>query len=209
MRSIVHPQLSLGETDISNVQLDVKSRDAIPQILRGLQYLYKDLDLRRQMFAILEEVVPDRPGEGATRKVDTCTGQPGMEQWKILVLGSLRLGLNADYDRIRELANQHVTIRQLLGHSDWADDCQYELQTIKDNVRLLTPDILDRINRLVVDAGHSVLGKDPEEPLRARADSFVVKTHVHYPTDINLLLDAVRKTIETGIDLTQETQLTA
>jgi IS5 family transposase len=49
------------------------------------------------MFAILEEVVPDRPGEGATRKVDTCTGQPGMEQWKILVLGSLRLGLNADY----------------------------------------------------------------------------------------------------------------
>jgi len=30
-----------------------------------------------------------------------------MEQWKILVLGVLRLGLNADYDRIHELANQH------------------------------------------------------------------------------------------------------
>jgi len=27
-------------------------------------------------------------------------GRPGMEQWKILVLGVLRLGLNADYDRI-------------------------------------------------------------------------------------------------------------
>jgi transposase, IS5 family len=32
--------------------------------------------------------------------------------------------------------------------------------------------------------------------LRVRADSFVVKTDVHYPTDSNLLYDAVRKTIE-------------
>jgi len=30
-----------------------------------------------------------------------------MEQWKILVLSVLRLGLNADYDRIQELANEH------------------------------------------------------------------------------------------------------
>jgi hypothetical protein len=33
-------------------------------------------------------------------------GRPGMDQWSILVLGSLRVGcLNADYDRIMELAN--------------------------------------------------------------------------------------------------------
>ena len=32
-----------------------------------------------------------------------------MDQWSILVLGTLRLGLNADYDRILELANQHKT----------------------------------------------------------------------------------------------------
>jgi len=31
-----------------------------------------------------------------------------------------------------------------------------------------------------------------------RCDSFVVETRVHYPTDINLLLDAIRKTIETA-----------
>ncbi len=31
-----------------------------------------------------------------------------MDQWKILVLGVLRLGLNTDYDRIHELANQAV-----------------------------------------------------------------------------------------------------
>ena len=31
--------------------------------------------------------------------------------------------------------------------------------------------------------------------LRAHSDSFVVETNVHYPTDINLLFDATRKTI--------------
>lgn len=31
--------------------------------------------------------------------------------------------------------------------------------------------------------------------MHARCDSFVVETHVHYPTDINLLWDAVRKTL--------------
>jgi hypothetical protein len=35
-----------------------------------------------------------------------------MEQWKILVLGVLRLGLGTDYDRIQELANQHISNEQ-------------------------------------------------------------------------------------------------
>jgi hypothetical protein len=67
------------------------------------------------------------------------------------------------------------------------------LQTLKDNVSLLTPEVLDRINQVVVRAGHQALGKD--EDLRGRCDSFVVETDVHYPTDINLLWDAMRKVI--------------
>jgi hypothetical protein len=126
-----------------------------------------------------------------------------MEQWKILVLGTLRLGLNADYDRILELANQHTTIRQMLGHGDWADERRYSLQTLEENLRLLTPEILDRINQVVVRAGHQLVKKSPEEGLNARADSFVVETDVHYPTDLNLLLDAVRKAIETCAQLCQ------
>jgi IS5 family transposase len=34
------------------------------------------------------------------------------------------------------------------------------------------------------------------DPLFGRCDSFVVETDVHYPTDINLLWDAIRKVIE-------------
>ena len=79
-----------------------------------------------------------------------------MEQWRILVLGVLRLGLNADFDRIHELANQHGTLRMMLGHGRWDDKSEYKLQTLEDNLRLFTPELLERVNREVVNAGHAL-----------------------------------------------------
>ncbi len=67
-------------------------------------------------------------------------------------------------------------------------------QTIKDNVSLFTPPILEKISQVVVKAGHSLV-KDKGEKIRGRCDSTVVETDVHFPTDINLLLDAMRKVI--------------
>jgi hypothetical protein len=188
MRQVINPQLQFGEVDIGAIVLDPKSRDDIPQLLRGLQYIYTTPELRARVFAILAEVVP----AGVNGQADTSTGRPGMEQWKILVLGTLRLGLNADYDRILELSNEHKSIRQMLGHSDWAEgeEDRYQLQTLKDNLRLFTPELLDRINQEVVRAGHALVKKSPAAPLHVRADSFVVETDVHYPTDLNLLWDA-------------------
>ena len=133
MRSVFNPQMSLDGVDIGAIYLDPKSRDDIPQILRGLQHIYTEPALREQVFTILREVIPDRVhGEG---KADANTGRPGMEQWWILVLGVLRLGLNADFDRIHELANQHGTLRQMLGHGDWSDKTEYKAQTLRDNFR--------------------------------------------------------------------------
>jgi hypothetical protein len=206
MRTVIQLQMKLGETDIAAIAIDPKSRDDIPQLLRGLQHLYTETSVREQVFGILEEVLPERIG--AEGKARTNTGRPGMEQWKILVLGVLRLGLNADYDRIQELANHHNTIRQMLGHSDWMDETYYELQTLKDNISLFTPEILDRINQVVIHAGHQTLKKKPDENLAARCDSFVVETDVHFPTDINLLWDAIRKTIQTCVQLCDAHDLT-
>ena len=198
---MINPQRSLDEVDIGAIYLDPKSRDDIPQILRGLQHIYMEPMLRERIFTILREVVPLRAkGEG---RANVGMGRPGMEQWRILVLGVLRLGLNADYDRVQELANEHKTLRKMLGHGDWADTTQYKLQTLKDNLQLFTPEILERINLEVVSAGHVVLKKSPQEGLATRCDSFVVETHVHYPTDINLLWDALRKTIEISAQLCQ------
>jgi len=69
------------------------------------------------------------------------------------------------------------------------------MQTLKDNVKLLTPELLEQINQVVVQAGHILLKKKESEALHGRSDSFVVETNVHYPTDINLLFDAMRKII--------------
>lgn len=201
MRKVIEPQMQLGELAIGAIELDPQSRDDIPQILRGLQHIYTTPELRGPIFAILEEVLPERQIEGKTVKADPNNGRPGMTQWQILVLGVLRLGLNADYDRILELANEHKTLRQMLGHSDWADVKYYHLQTLKDNLRLFTPEILDRINQEVVRAGHQALQKNPAEGIVGRCDSFVVETDVHFPTDINLLLDAIRKVIEICAEL--------
>jgi len=206
MRKVIEPQMQLGEQAISNIQLDLKSRDDIPQILRGLQHIFTTPEVREPVFSILEEILVERE-EGDNEKVNPNNGRPGMSQWVILVLGVLRLGLNADYDRVQELANQHNTIRQMLGHSDWMDDTHYELQTLKDNLRLFTPDILDRINQEVVRAGHQALKKSQEDNIIGRCDSFVVETHVHFPTDINLLLDAVRKVITISTQLADANDL--
>ncbi len=198
--------MQFGEQDIGAIELDPKSRDDIPQLLRGLQYIYTTPELRARVFAILEEAVP----VGRHGKADAGTGRPGMEQWKILVLGTVRLGLNADDDRLHQLANEHKTIRQMLGHTGWADGEEDldQLQTIKDNLRLFTPELLERINLEVVAAGHRLVNECSDEPLHARIDSFVVETDVHYPTDINLLWDAIRKLIEIVAGLCAEIGIT-
>lgn len=196
MRRVIRSQMRMGETSIAQVVLDPKSRDDIPQVLRGLQYIYTEEGLRDRVFAILREILPERIKGKEKGKASPSTGRPGMEQWKILVLGTLRLCLNIDFDRLQELANEHRTIRLMLGHSLPNDPSYYPLQTLKDNLRLFTPELLDRINQEVVQAGHRALKKSPDQGLNARCDSFVVETDVHYPTDINLLLDAIRKTIE-------------
>ncbi len=201
LRKVINTQMMFGQTDISSIVLDPKSRDDIPQLLRGLQHLYTDPQLRERVFSVLAEILPER--SGGAGKASRKTGRPGMEQWKILVLGVLRLGLNIDYDRVQELANQHSTLRKMLGHSDWSDESHYELQTLKDNLQLFTPELLDRINQIVVSAGHQTLKKSPDAGLEVRCDSFVVETNVHYPTDINLLYDAIRKTVESCSELSE------
>ena len=186
MRQIMADQKQLGETDISEVALDPQSRDEIPQVLSGLKQIYNDPETRREVFRILEKLIP----EG----VRTDTGRRGMDLWKILVMGVLRLVCNWDFDHLHDQVNNHRTIRQILGHGLLNFFDIYSLQTLKDNVSLFTPAILAEINQVVVKAGHRLLGKT-DEPLKAKGDSFVVETNVHYPTDINLLWDALRKLI--------------
>ena len=58
MRSVINHQMMFGRTDISAIVFDKKCRDDMPKILRGLQGIYTNEELRKRVFAILEEVRP-------------------------------------------------------------------------------------------------------------------------------------------------------
>ena len=94
---------------------------------------------------------------------------------EFLGLGILRLGLNADYDRVQELANQHRTLRMMLGHGIFDADKDYRLQTLKDNPKLITPDITERNNTEVIRACYPLLGRDVD------VDCGVDQRTVYYP----------------------------
>ena len=191
MRHVRNPQMELGEIGIENIRINLKSRDDIPALLLGLQHLYSDEETRSRLFALLEEHM--LPG------VDRTVGRPGMELWRILVMGVVMQGSGCDFDRLHELVNEHNTLRQFLGHADIWDKRKYEYQTVVDNVCLVRPELLAEVGQLIVESGHAVARKKPGERLRGRCDSFVVETDVHYPTDVNLLWDAIRCLVrETG-----------
>ena len=191
MRTIRNPQMALGEIRIEDIELDWKSRDDIPALLLGLQFLYSDETFRVRLFTLMDEYM--LPG------IDRQVGRPGMEMWRILVMGVVKQGLGCDFDRLHELVNEHKTLRRFLGHSQVWDEHRYQYQTLVDNVSLLRPELLVEVNQLIVESGHAVARKKPGELLRGRCDSFVVETDVHYPTDVNLLWDAMRCVLrETG-----------
>ncbi len=186
MRKVIELQMEFWKKDIANIEFDLQSRDEIPKLLMGLQHIYNTVPIREKVFKVLQQIVPRKSHE---------TGRPGMDLWKILVLGTVRLNCNWDYDKVQEMANNHKTIRQMLGHAEMESDSTYALQTIRDNVSLFTPQILDDINQIVVQAGHRIISTKKAQELRGSCDSFVVETDVHYPTDTNLLFDAMRKMI--------------
>jgi transposase, IS5 family len=197
MRQWMPLQMMLGQKSIERLEFNARCRDDIPALLAGLKMLYMNPELRTRILALLEKCI------GANGSLDH--GRPGMDLWRILVLGVLRLGAELDYDRLHDLANEHRSVRVMLMSGGWEQGEKWTVETIKDNVSLLTPEILDQISQVVVQAGHTFLKKNCEEELelKGRCDSFVVKTDVHYPTDISLLLDALRVVIRLMIRLSR------
>ena len=56
-------------------------------------------------------------------------------------MGVLKQGLRCDRERLQDLAGAHAKIRQMLGRGSF-DESEYEIQTIRDNVELMTPELL-------------------------------------------------------------------
>ena len=109
----------IAEMQVDRANLDSNSCDDIPQILKGLQYIFLNPTLLDPVLRILGDLFP--------KEIDLHNGRPGMDMWSILVMGVLRLNLNCDYDRLHNLVNNHQTIRQILGHGVVDDQHGYYL----------------------------------------------------------------------------------
>jgi len=195
VRKIHSEQVQMGEIAIEDIKINLDCRDEIPQLLLGLQHLYSNSVIRKKVFNLLWDIVP--------QGIDINNGRKGMNLWSILVLGTLRLNCNWDYDKLQEIANNHFVLRQMLGHGILNFEFLYSRQTLNDNLRLFTSDILDKINQIVVEAGVKLIGDGNSKPTHSRCDSFVVETNVHFPTDLNLLWDAVRKAMSLSFKMTE------
>lgn len=188
MRQRFDVQLALGQTPIERVHIPLKSRDELAPILAGLQWIFQTREVNEEVFALLESKLL------AGKK---ATGRPGLGLWQILVLGVVRLGLDCDYDRLEDLANHHTLLRQILGLPPVAaaDEKPFHYKTLSENVCHLDEQTLAEINAMIARAGRAVF-KKKDEPVRAKTDSYVLETNVHFPTDLNLLWDAQRKCLD-------------
>lgn len=108
MRKLIKRQQETTSINISDIEFDLKSRDEITKLLMGFQHIYNSPEILDKIFDILKEIIP----EGTSMN----NGRPGMNLWNILVLGTLRLNCNWDYDKVKEIADNHINLRQMLQH---------------------------------------------------------------------------------------------
>jgi len=189
MRKRFEIQHEIGATPVDEIEFPKRSRDELPAVLRGLQYIYITSSLNSEVFELLESKIGN-----------SKTGRPGMSFWEILVLGTVRLTLDVNYDRLEHIANYDRLVREMLGvETKFKNLKKYPIQTLKDNICLLTEELLEQINDLVVSAGHKL--KKKSEELAIKVDSYAVESNVHFPTDLNLLWDACRKCTDLVVNI--------
>jgi IS5 family transposase len=166
MRKRFECQLQLGRTAIEKIQIPLKSRDELPPILAGLQWMFLTPEVNEAVFQLLEKKVQGNKQD---------TGRPGMDLWHILVLGVTRLGLDCDFDRLEHHANYDVLLREILGIPSLSEGGRsFHQKTLSQNVCMVDDELLTQINAIVVRFGRQEFKKKKTKrsPLRPIAMSW-------------------------------------
>lgn len=192
MRKAYSKQLRLDKLPIEKVQLNVNCRDSIIPVLRALQHVYCNRELTNHILQLI--------GRDINRNSRTDTGRQGMDYWHICVLMATRLGCDYTYDQLLDLAENHRNLRAIMGLGDY-DETDFHHKTIRNNFCLIRPETIEQISRAIVGAGHQL---QPDAIAKVRADSFVIETNIHYPTESSLLYDGLRKIINLCTELAEE-----
>lgn len=200
MRQRFEQQMRIATVSISEVKFPLKSRDELPPVLKALQHIFITPELNEKVFALLEEKIC---------KGKKKTGRKGMDLWHLFVLAVIRHTLDTNWDRLHMVANYDELCRSVLGvHGStfYGEKIDFNYQSILDNVSLLDEKLLEEINGIVVEAGHQLI-KKKEEDIRLKTDSYALETNVHFPTDLNLLWDSLRKCLDVIEKLKEQTNL--
>jgi transposase, IS5 family len=195
MRQRFEQQTRLGVLPISEVEFTpgfLKSRDELPPVLMALHNVFMNKELNEKVFQLLETNI--------THTAKT-KGRKGMDLWHIIVLSVIRHTLGANWDRLLYVANFDIKTREVLGvysSSPMVESIEFKYQTLIDNVSLIKEETLIKLNDIIVEYGDVLFKKKASEicNVQLKTDSYVLETNVHFPTDLNLLWDAVRKSFD-------------
>lgn len=192
MRKAYSNQLRLDTVPIPNVELNLQCRDRIVPVLRALQHVYTDSKLTDR---ILNLIAADINADSRTD-----SGRKGMDYWHICVLASVRLGCDYTYDQLQNFSENHRDLRAIMGLGS-LDETEFHHKTLRNTLCLLHPETIEQINRAIVEQGHQLR---PDAIGNVRADSFVMETNIHFPTESSLLYDGLRKIISMCVMLAEE-----
>ena len=120
-------QMELGEVPSEDIYINPRSRDDVPKILRGIRSLVSNPEFRSGLEMLI--------ATGFLPGSDSGQGRPGIDLWRIFVLGVLKQGLGCDFGRLMHHANHDTLARQFLGHADFIDRNEYRRQTLVGNIR--------------------------------------------------------------------------
>jgi transposase, IS5 family len=196
MRIAFSSQGRLDGRGVLGVALNVECRDEIIPILRALQQIYSRPELRDQILDLIAEDV--------NQDARDDVGREGMNYWQVMVLAAVRLGCNLNYDKLQDLAEQHRALRHIMGLGDWDEEHDFGWRRIRDNVCLLKPATIEKISHLIVAEGHRL---QPQAATQARADTFVMETNIHWPTESTLIRDGIRQILKLCVLLADALQL--
>lgn len=193
MRRHYEKQRRFDSTPIGELVLNYACRDEVIPVLAGLQHLYTCSSLRNKVVKFVAEDI----NEDSRRDV----GRPGLDDWQIVVLAAVRLGCNYDYDKLQDQAENHRALRTMLGVGAWDESTSFGARRIRDTLCQLQPATIAAINHAIVCHGQELHGEAAES---VRADSFVVETNIHYPTESSLIGDGMWKIIPLCAKLAEE-----
>lgn len=193
MRKHYAKQRRFDCTPIAEIMLNYDCRDEMIPVLAGLQYVYTCNPLRNKVVSLVAQDI----NEESRRDV----GRPGLDDWQVVVLAAVRLGCNFDYDKLQDQAENHRALRTMLGVGEWVEDESFSARRIRDTLCQLEPATIAAIDHAIIGHGQELHGEAAES---VRADSFVIETNIHYPTESSLIGDGMRKIIPLCVDLAAE-----